>query len=152
MSRKEFLNYVYIVMSVLVVAGLGTLFTSLGMTWYIGLSKPSMWVPSFVFPVVWSAVYIIAIVLMIFYKSRGILDLKSIILFALNGLLNVIWCLVFFTLGLTLLGNIVIILNLILSIYLFLEIVDKPLGFLLAIYPFWLCIATSLNLAIWILN
>ena len=40
------------VVSIVAVAGLGTLFSQLGMGWFDGLSKPSEWVPSWVFPVV----------------------------------------------------------------------------------------------------
>jgi tryptophan-rich sensory protein len=48
----------------------------------------------------------------------------------------------------------VIILNLIASIVLWLDIYkyNKNYAYFVAIYPIWLSIATTLNLAIWILN
>ena len=51
-------------------------------------------------------------------------------------------------------GNIVIIINLILGIILLINIYKQKqlYGFNLSIYPVWLSIATTLNLALWILN
>ena len=72
----------------------------------------------------------------------------------INGALNVLWCLVFFTLKQLLLGDIVIILNLIAGFLLIADIfkTKKLYGYILIIYPIWLSIATTLNLALWILN
>ena len=152
--KSNLFNILIIIISVVLVAVLGTVFTGLGMTWYQSLLKPSQWVPSFVFPIVWTLIYGLSIFLLIVWQKNEVLDNKTIILFAINGFLNVLWCLVFFTLHAILLGNIVIILNLIFAFYLFnhLQKNNKPLSILLAIYPFWLCLATTLNTAIWILN
>ena len=72
----------------------------------------------------------------------------------INGALNILWCLLFFTFKMTFLGLIVIILNAVMSILLVLEIEkkNKKFGMILSIYPIWMLIATALNLATWILN
>ena len=72
----------------------------------------------------------------------------------INGALNILWCLLFFTLKLTFVGNIAIIINLIAGIILWIAIwnEEKLYSYILAIYPVWLAIATTLNTALWILN
>lgn len=154
MKKNKFLYILISALSVIAVAGLGSLFVNLGMQWFNNLNKPSQWVPNFVIPIVWSVIYLITIVVLALWINYGKLPVKTMILFILNGVFNVLWCLLFFTCHLTLLGNITIILNLILSIILLLDIFsqNKFYGYLLTIYPIWLCIATSLNLAMWILN
>ena len=147
-------NIILALGSVVLVAGLGTLFTQLGMDWYATLQKPSQWIASFVFPIVWTLNY--AIIAYILWKliSKGQLDAKKIYLFLANGVLNVLWCLVFFTLEQMFLGNILIVINTYFAFKLTLEIRKENAiyGGLLTLYALWLSVATTLNLAIWILN
>lgn len=142
------------VVGVIIVAGLGSVFVNLGMDWFNGLIKPSQWIPNVLIPIVWTIVYILsAIILWILIKNNNMSIFLSI-LFVTNGVLNILWCLIFFTLHLTLLGNIVIIINLILGWRLIVELFKyrSIIYNLLIIYPVWLNIATSLNLCLWILN
>ena len=144
------LSFIFII----VVAGLGSLFFSLGMNWFNGLVKPSQWIPNVVIPIVWTIIYsLFAIVNFLWIKNEGLP--KSVLIFMiLNGIFNILWCLTFFTLKLLFIGNIVIILNLILAFLLIFEIAKfkKIYSYVLAIYPVWISIATTLNLALWILN
>ena len=81
-----------------------------------------------------------------FYKD-------NIVLFVANGILNVLWCFVFFTLHHTFLGVVVIVINAVLGYMLYLkQEKDNWLAKALLIYPIWLTIATLLNTAMWILN
>ncbi len=75
-------------------------------------------------------------------------------LFIINGVLNVAWCLLFFTLQLTFVGLIAILLNLIAGVLLSAEIKrhETKYFYALLIYPIWLSIASALNIALWILN
>lgn len=154
MSKKKVLSIIFSILAVIVVAGLGSLFVNLGMNWFNTLEKPNQWIPNFVIPIVWSVIYLTAAIILFFWIKDGVITKKVSVLFIVNGVLNVLWCLVFFTLKLTFLGNIVIILNLIASILLFIEIFKykKLYGYWLSIYPIWISIATTLNLALWILN
>lgn len=153
MKTKE-LNSLYIIISIILVAGLGTLFVNLGMKWFNALVKPSQWIPNFVIPIVWTIIYLAFLIVLLIWQNKGYIHLKTKILLVVNGALNVFWCLVFFTLKLTFLGNIVIILNLIAGFLLLSEIFKykKIYGYILLVYPIWLSVATSLNLAMWILN
>lgn len=112
MSKK--LKYQLLaVASVILVAGLGSLFVNLGMDWFNGLSKPSHWIPNILIPIVWTVVYLLTSYVLWRNIKEDEMDKRRTFLFVINGFLNVLWCLVFFALNLTLLGNIVIILNLI---------------------------------------
>ncbi len=153
MSKK--LKYQLLaVAGVIIVAGLGSVFVNVGMDWFNGLDKPSQWIPNILIPIVWTIVYILsAIILWILIKNHN-MSIFLFILFVTNGALNILWCLIFFTLHLTLLGNIVIIINLIFGWILIVELFKyrSILYNLLIIYPVWLSIATTLNLCLWILN
>ncbi len=136
------------------VAALGSVFVNLGMDWFNALNKPSQWIPNIVIPIVWTTIYLTFAIVNYFWFKKGGIPKNVLILMIINGILNVLWCLTFFTLNLTFIGNIVIILNLIFGIALWLNIFknEKVYGYILSIYPIWLSIATTLNIALWILN
>ncbi len=147
-------NTIIILISIVVVAGLGTIFTQLGMNWFESLAKPTEWIPSFIIPIVWTVIYLLFAYVLIKWQSRRPISKENIILLVINGVLNILWCLVFFTLHQLFLGNVVIIINTLFAIRLYLEICkeDAMNGLIISIYPIWLSIATTLNIALWILN
>lgn len=155
--KDFFKNNKYIIIlciSILFVAGIGSIFVNLGMDWFNTLLKPSEWVPNFVIPIMWTIIYILfAIFLSISIKNKS-LSTNVVILSIINGVLNIFWCLVFFALNQLLFGNIIIIINAFFGTLLVNEIVknNKWYYFLSVIYPIWLYLATSLNTALWILN
>ena len=154
MEKKKNLNWLAVILPILAVAGLGTLFVNLGMDWFNSLAKPTQWIPNVVIPIVWTVIYLTFAVILIIWQNQNKIPLMTKILLIVNGVLNVLWCLVFFTLNLTFLGNIVIILNLIVGFWLIIDIAKnkKLFSYILFIYPIWLSIATTLNTALWILN
>ncbi|MBQ8909319.1 MAG: tryptophan-rich sensory protein [Clostridia bacterium] len=148
-------KYIWITLiSIVAVAGFGTLFTQLGMGWFDKLIKPAEWIPSWIIPIVWTVIYGLFAYVLIKWQNRRPLTKENIILLIVNGVLNILWCLVFFTLHQLFLGVVVIVINALFAIRLYLEICkeDAMNGFIISIYPIWLCIATTLNLAVWILN
>ena len=147
-------NIIFIVTGILLVAGLGTLFVNLGMDWFNALEKPSQWIPNVVIPIVWTIIYVLFGIILIMWNKKGDIPKDVVVWLLINGILNILWCLLFFTLNLTFIGNITIILNLIAGIVLFLKIYKtQPVyATILGVYPIWLSIATTLNLALWILN
>lgn len=140
-------------LAIVVVAVVGGIFTNMGTEWYATLVKPSEWPPSFLFPVVWSTIYILSFVTLFLLTDRG-MPKSTIVLFAVNGILNIVWCLTFFALRQIFLGEVIIIVNLIAGFLLVAEL--KKRGdlyfYLMIIYPVWLGVATALNTAVWILN
>lgn len=147
-------NIIITLVSIASVAVLGTIFAQIGMGWFDGLTKPREWIPSFIIPIVWTVIYLLFVYVLIKWQNRRPLTKENIILLIINGVLNVLWCLVFFTLHQLFLGNVVIIINALFGIRLYLEICkeDAMNGLIISLYPIWLCIATTLNIALWILN
>lgn len=140
--------------TIALVAGLGSVFVSIGMPWFNLLQKPTQWIPNVVIPIVWTIVYGLFAVVNFFWIKNSFISKTTTILMFVNAFLNLLWCLVFFAFKLTFLGNIVIILNLIAGILLLVSIYkeNKTYAYVLSLYPIWLSIATTLNLALWILN
>ena len=154
MEKNIFLKALPYWVGIIIVAVLGSIFVNIGMDWFDLLEKPSQWVSNFIIPLVWSVIYIaFAIIIFLWLKNDNI-SKKINILLIINGALNIVWCLIYFSFNSLFIGNIFIILNLIASIILWIEIfnVKNLYGYILCIYPLWLCIATTLNLATWILN
>lgn len=152
--KSKIISYVIILISIAVVAGMGSVFVNLGMDWFMMLDKPSQFVPNFLIPIVWTVIYVVfAIVLCLLVYNNGITT-KTIILLTISGFLNIIWCLLFFTLNLTFWGVISIILLLISAYLVVLDLLtyNKFYVYFTIIYPLWASIATALNLSLWILN
>lgn len=155
MSKNQILKIILSSFIVLIVAILGSIFVNIGMSWFNNLKTPSDWVANILIPIVWTIVYsAFAIINYLWIKQDGFIPKKITILMIINAILNILWCLVFFTLHQLFLGNVFIILILIFSFILVLNILkEKELfGYILSIYPIWVSIATTLNIALWILN
>ena len=154
MDRKQTTKIIISFLVIILVAGLGSVFVNLGMEWFNALNKPTQWIPNFIIPIVWTVIYItFAVINFIWLKSENI-PTSTVVLMLINAVLNILWCLTFFTLKLLLVGNIVICLNLIAAFALIIDIIKskKLFGYILSIYPIWISIATTLNIALWILN
>ncbi|MBE6124470.1 MAG: tryptophan-rich sensory protein [Erysipelotrichaceae bacterium] len=154
MNREKLLDYGIPIFGILLVALLGWIFVDNGMAWYETLQRPSEWIPNAFIPIMWTIIYTVFIFYTIHLVRKEKSNKKIITLLIINGILNVLWCLVFFTLNGLFMGLVVIILNLILSVLLLKEICksSEVYSYILCIYPLWLSIATTLNLACWILN
>lgn len=147
-------NIIITLVSIVGVAVLGTIFAQLGMGWFDNIQKPTEWIPSWIIPVVWTVIYLLFAYVLIKWQNKTPLTKENIILLIINGVLNVLWCLVFFTLNQLLLGNVIIIVNALFALRLYFEICkeDALNGLIISLYPIWLCVATTLNIAVWILN
>ena len=152
--KNNVLRIVSVIAPIVFVAVLGSIFVNIGMEWFDSLVKPSQWISNWVIPIVWTVIYITFAIILLIWSNKEKIPTNIRILLVINGILNILWCLVFFTLKLTFIGNIVITLNLIAGISLWINLfIQKPLySNWIAIYPIWLSIATTLNLAMWILN
>ncbi len=157
MKKLKVINlskYFLVAFGIILVAVLGSVFVYLGMDYYVLVTKPTMWVPNIVFPIMWTIIYfIVGVVSFLAIKNKTI-NKNTTILLVLNGIFNVLWCLVFFTLNQPLAGLVFIVINLVLAYALFINFlnINKYYGLALIIYPLWISVATTLNVAIWILN
>lgn len=154
LRNNKSLKIVLIIFSIITVAILGSVFVNLGMDWFNELTKPMQWIPNIIIPIVWTIIYLVFGIVFSIWVSRKNLPRSVLFWLIVNGVLNVLWCLIFFALNLTFVGNIVIIVNLIAGIILFKEIykANRLYAIITSIYPIWLSLATSLNTALWILN
>lgn len=153
-SFKKYLPYILILGSIIIVAGLGTLFVQLGMPWYNTLTRPSKFVHNMVVPVMWSIIYVMFAIVLCMWVSKESIPMEIIGLLLISGILNILWCLLFFTLHQTLWGVICILMVALLAYWLVGSIAkrSKLYGYLLFIYPIWTSLALFLNVALWILN
>ena len=126
----------------------------MGDDYFATVVKPTQWVPDFVFAVVWTLIYIIYAVTYFLFSGERLLDKKLVFVGLLNGLLNVLWSLVYFALGNGFGGMVIIIINAFFATLLAKSITEKgqKFTFLCWLYPLWLYLATALNFAVWILN
>ncbi len=139
--------------------GVGALaaFLSGGMDTYAIMDRPPLSPPGWVFPVVWTVLYLLmgyASYLVLTSEASAPDKRKALILYGLQLLANFIWPLLFFTamLPLTaLLWLIVLWVLIFLTIRAFSDISERA-GDLLIPYLLWVTFAAYLNLGIYLLN
>ncbi|MDE5756607.1 MAG: tryptophan-rich sensory protein [Clostridia bacterium] len=154
MEKSQTKKIIISCIAIVFVAVLGSIFVFLGQDWFNSLQKPTQWIPNIVIPIVWTIVYLAFAVINFIWLKKEDIPTYTIVLMIINGILNILWCLVFFTLKQLLIGNVVILLNLIAGFVLIVNIYKykRLFGYILCIYPLWLCVAASLNLTLWVLN
>ncbi len=136
----------------------GTIFTYDSISnWYVGLNKPALNPPDWLFGPVWIILYLMmGISLFIIWKE----DLKNkeiksaFILFMIQLIFNASWSIVFFGAQTTIGGLIVIIILWILILVTILKFmkISRTAGILLIPYLLWVSFATYLNFSIYKLN
>lgn len=121
--------------------------------WYTNLNHAPWTPPGWVFGVAWTTIMIFfSVYLAKLFSAENTLKMK--IVFILQFILNVSWNYIFFNKHLILLGLVTIVLLTSLLFIYFFKWSKKVNNFkyLLLPYIIWLCIATSLNLYIFIHN
>jgi len=137
---------------------LGGVFTASSVhSWYPTLEKPWFTPPDAVFPVVWTALYLLmgVALYLVWREGPGRPRVRAgLVAFALQLALNVLWSFCFFGLRSPLLGLADILLLLLALFWTFLAFarVSRPAAALLSPYLLWVCFAALLNAAIWWAN
>lgn len=150
--------YVISVAIALAVGGLSALLTAGSMDLYSEIVQPPLAPPSFLFPVVWTILYIlmgISAAMIYLEKDRMPREVsRALIVYAVNLFLNFFWSIIFFNMRAFLFSFIWLVLlwaTIAVMIIKFRRI--KPLaGYLQIPYLVWVTFAGYLNLAIYILN
>ena len=57
-QRSNVIQIILVIVSILVVAVLGSIFVNIGIDWFNSLNKPSQWIPNIVIPIVWTIIYL----------------------------------------------------------------------------------------------
>jgi tryptophan-rich sensory protein len=171
MNAKLKSNYVIIPLVTLVVAFVGSLFSSAGMTWYdTQLVQPSITPPKWAFPLAWTTIFILTAISALIVWNKGRKDKKFlwfkigekytadfwwiIGLFITNAVLNVLWSLLFFTLHLITASFIEMMLLELTVVMLAVLIwkISKTASLLLLPYMLWVAVATNLTYLILAIN
>lgn len=141
----------------LAVGGLAALISGGGMADYRNLNQPPLAPPGWVFPVVWTVLY-----LLMGYASYRILTSgadreqtrRALILYGAQLFVNFLWPVVFFGLQWRLLAFFILVVLWVL-IYLTIRVfskIDERAGDLLLPYILWVTFAGYLNLGVYLLN
>ncbi|MDO4380953.1 MAG: TspO/MBR family protein [Clostridia bacterium] len=151
-------NYVYSVLATLAVGGLSALLTAGNREVYQNSAKPFLSPPAWVFPVVWTVLYVLMAVsfAIVFNKRKRepMMRRNAVNIYALNLFFNFFWSIIFFDFGAYLLAFIWL---LILWFVIFVMIINyyrtaKAAGLLLVPYLVWVTFAGYLNFGVWSLN
>lgn len=126
-------------------------------TYYSQLIKPGFAPPSFIFPIVWTIIYILMGIsaYMIMKKGRNLSKVKDAMFYYYLQLgLNFLWMILFFGLDLrftALVDLIILIIVIVVMIIKFYKI-DKRASYINIPYLIWSLYALFLNYFIWIIN
>ena len=153
-TKTLIINLLIALLSVTIFGLVGRFLTDTDSPWFLGLNKPSEFVPAIVFTVMWSVIYLCFAAVVFLLLQRKQMDVRTLVILLLTGILQWLWSLVYFRLHSLILGLTVLILLLALAIILFATLLKKDKLYLriLAIYPMWLTLATFINLSLWAIN
>ncbi|MBQ9267403.1 MAG: tryptophan-rich sensory protein [Clostridia bacterium] len=146
-------TYVIAILIPLIVGGVVGFITSPAMD-YSSLEKPFLAPPSFLFPIVWTILYVLMGVSYGILKSNGLTDADIDKSYYLQLAVNALWSIFFFSLEWRLFAFVWIILLLVLVVNMTLKFYEKNrlAGWLQVPYILWVLFASYLNIAIYILN
>ncbi|MGV1015310.1 MAG: TspO/MBR family protein [Methyloceanibacter sp.] len=136
---------------------LGGLLTRPNLDWYATLAKPGFAPPNDVFPVVWTILYaVMAVSAWIAWRAPGKDEDRKLafIWFFIQLAIGVAWSYAFFWLHSPGAGVIVImalLIAIVITIVLF-DRLSRMAALLLIPYALWVCFATGLNFAFFLLN
>ena len=153
--RSKIKTYVISIAVALAVGGLSALLTGDSMEKYKALRQPPLAPPGWVFPVVWTALFVLmgvgaAMVCLSGSSSKK----KPIAIYGLQLAVNFFWTILFFLLEARLFAFFWLLLLLGLAVWMAVSFarVNKTAGLLQIPYILWLLFAGYLNLAVYLLN
>ncbi len=141
----------------LLVGGLSALFTQGSMQDFQNLTKPPLSPPGWLFPVVWTVLYIlmgIASYLIYTAKYSAGMAGNALLFYMIQLIFNFFWSIIFFNWEMYLLAFIWLLALLALIIVTTIKFyrISKPAAYLMLPYIIWVVFAGYLNLGIYLLN
>lgn len=149
------------VISIIIALGVGilsSLFTGSNMDIYNDIEKPALAPPSILFPIVWTALYILmGISAAIVYNNRSddpAAAQKGLTTYAVSLAVNFFWSIIFFNMRAYLFAFVwlILLLYLIISTIIHYHKVSPLAAYLQIPYAVWVTFAGYLNFSIWLLN
>lgn len=157
MKREKVVAYILSALIALAVGGLSGLLSMEGMEIYAQtVSKPSLTPPGWLFPVVWTVLYILMGISSgrIWLAEPSLVRSTALNLYVTQLVVNFFWSLIFFNaqaFGAAAAWLFIMLALVVLMILQFWK-VNKAAALLLIPYYIWLCFAAYLNLGVWYLN
>lgn len=152
--KKQWKTLIFCIAVPLAVGVLSALLTRNGMQTFDLLNKPKLAPPGWLFPVVWTILYILmgiaSYLVITSRKPNG----AALITYGLQLIFNFFWSIIFFNLNLYLFAFIWLVIMWLLIVkttVLFYQITE-PAGYLMIPYIVWVAFAGYLNLSIYLLN
>lgn len=139
----------------LAVGGISSILTRNSMEIYASSNQPWFAPPGFLFPIVWTILYItMGISAYIVLRSESDLKFKAIAIYALQLFVNFVWPLIFFNLRMYLFAFfwLIILLILVLIMTSLFYKINKISAYLQIPYNVWLIFACVLNFNVYLLN
>lgn len=138
----------------LAVGSLSALLTKNSMDTFELLNKPEPAPPGWLFPVVWTILYILMGIASYLVLTSGKPNDAALTVYGIQLAFNFFWPIIFFNLGMYLFAFIwlVVLWLLILKTALLFYQISKPAGYLMIPYLLWVTFAGYLNLSIYLLN
>lgn len=125
-----------------------------GMETFKSLNKPSLSPPGWLFPIVWTVLYILMGIASYLVFTSGAPTHLALAVYGIQLIFNFFWSIIFFNLEAYLFSFIwltVLWLLILITMILFFRI-SKPAGYLLIPYLLWVTFAGYLNFSIYLLN
>lgn len=157
-TKRKIKVYVISILIPLAVGLLSAWLTRGNMDIYTELETPPLSPPSILFPIVWTALYILmGISSAMIWLGRDINPAtadKGIAVYALSLAFNFVWSIIFFNFKWILFSFfwLVALLALIIATIVFYRKISKPAAYLQIPYALWVSFAGYLNIGIWFLN
>ncbi|MDF2656571.1 MAG: tspO [Bacillota bacterium] len=151
-------NLKALIISILISVGVGTLagfLTMNSMEAYDAVSKPDLVPPNWVFPIVWTILYILmGISAYLVYVSESPYRNSALRIYAIQLAMNFLWSIIFFNLQMYLLAFIWLLLLVVMIVFMILSFyqVNKTAAYLQIPYLLWVLFAGYLNLSIYLMN
>lgn len=155
--KKSKLNLVAFIAIPLAVGGLAALLSDGGMEAFDRMNKPPLSPPGWLFPVVWTILYIlmgIASFLVFTANAPNNSKKNALILYGVQLFANFMWPILFFTLQMCTAAAVLIVVLwlLVLANLLYFYKISKTAGYLFIPYLLWVTFATYLNIAVCVVN
>ena len=157
--RWAYLRWAMVTVPLIILLGFGSSqFAPSGdkSAWYRELAKPALNPPGYVFPIAWTALYVmLGLALAMIINARGSRYRGlAIVLFAVQMVLNLVWTPVFFGVHLVFAAFLIIVAMFVVALVttLIFGRIRKAAAWLMVPYLAWLCFAGALNFGIMKLN
>lgn len=138
----------------LIVGGISAFLTRGNMQTFSTLNKPALSPPGWLFPVVWTLLYILMGIASYLVLISKRVSTNALTLYSIQLVFNFFWSIIFFKLSLYLFAFVwlVVLWILILKTTILFYQIEKPAGYLMIPYLLWVTFAGYLNLGIYLLN